>query len=76
MNSISGPLKKTYQSMKDLILKELIKQQKPQLDAQIDEMLKPLQKTKQMVKELGLGKKIGKPLKRIGAGLSLLRRIF
>ena len=74
--TVAGGLTRTFESIKEWIVKDLIKRQKPALDIKIDEMLKPANVQKIMVRELGLGKKIGKPLGFLGKGLSIARKVF
>ncbi|MBU0763042.1 MAG: hypothetical protein KKD39_08455 [Candidatus Altiarchaeota archaeon] len=76
MNALVEPIRRTVESIKNKLLKDLIKRQKPELDKKIDEMLKPPKLNQIMVKELGLGKRIGKSFRRIGSGFSLLKSKF
>ena len=69
MNQMMRNINKSVQNIKKWVIGDLIKQQKPQLDKQIDEMLKPprmIQKLKKLgvsigrkINFRGLGKKIG-----------------
>ena len=69
MNQMMRNINKSVQNIKKWVIGDLIKQQKPQLDKQIDEMLKPpriIQKVKNLgisigrkINFRGLGKKIG-----------------
>jgi hypothetical protein len=68
-----GGLGAQLQSIKDWLIKDLLKLQKPELDRKIDEMLKPPKRIIQ--KYLGLGKSIGRKIKGAGLGKSISRRL-
>lgn len=74
MNSIVGPVKRTIVDIKNKIIKDLLKKQKPELDKKIDEMLKKPKVNRILVRQLGIGKSMGKKMKRVGKGLSLLKK--
>ena len=75
--SVASKIRNTVRDIKDWVISDLIKQQKPELDKKLDAMLKPPKLRNQIkVKILKIGKSIGRPMKRIGAGLSLLKRLL
>ena len=77
MNAAVGQVRRSVDSIKDWILKDLIRKQKPELDNKIDEMLKPPKVNRIMLRYLGAGKSIGKKMGgAVKRGLSLLRRVL
>jgi len=82
MMGVVGNVRRSIESIKDWVIKDLIKQQKPELDRKIDEMLKPPKVNQIMIKYLGIGMNFGKTMKRLGRGLrlgkgvKLLRKLF
>jgi len=76
MMGLMGGVRRSIESIRDRIIRDLIKRQMPELNQKIDELLKPPKLNRIMIRELGLGKKIGSKIGRIGAGLSLIRSRF
>ncbi|MFH1054805.1 MAG: hypothetical protein V1744_01790 [Candidatus Altiarchaeota archaeon] len=73
MMGVVGQVRNSIESVKDWIIKDLIRLQKPELDKKIDEMLKA---PKIMVKHLHVGAGVGKKLGFAGKGLSLMRKLL
>ena len=77
MNAVAGQVRRTVESIRDRILKDILKQQKPELDKKIDEMLKPPKVNRIMLRYLGAGKSLGRKMGgAVRRGLSLLRKII
>jgi hypothetical protein len=77
MNAVVGGARRTVDSIKQWFVKDLLKRQKAELDAKIDEMLKPPKSIRIAIKftgrGLGVGKRIGGMLR---TGLSIARKLF
>jgi len=82
MMGVVGQARQTIVNIRDKILADLIKRQKPELDKKIDEMLREPKVNRIMLKYLGVGKTFGKKLgfrgvgKKIGKALKGLRKLL
>jgi hypothetical protein len=76
MTGLAGGLKNSVGNIREWLVRELLRQQKPELDRKIDQMLRPPKLNRLMEKHLGLGKGIGKRLVRPGTGLGVGKRLF
>lgn len=76
MNAVVGQVRRTVESIRDKVLKDLLKRQKPELDRKVDEMLKPSKVNQIRIKFTGRGLGLGRRLSRVGRGLSLVKRLF
>jgi len=78
MNQIRNQVKKTVESIRDWVVHDLIKRQKPELDRKIDSMLKPPKQKvpKIRLKQLGVGKRFGRKTGHRGLGLKLPKKLF
>jgi len=72
MIGVVGGIQRSYEAVKEWVIHDIIRQQKPELDRKIDQMLKPpTERNRIMMKYLGVGKDIGKKLRRLGGGMSI-----
>ncbi len=62
MMGVVGQARKTIQNIRDKIISDILRRQKPELDRKIDEMLKPPKVNRIMVRYLGIGKSFGKKI--------------
>jgi len=77
MNAVVGQIRRQVTSIKDKILRDLVKTQKKELDAKVDEMLKGPKVNRVMVKYLGVGRSFGKKMGSVASkGLSLLKKLL
>jgi hypothetical protein len=77
MNGVVGQVRRTITSIRERIIRDLIRRQKPELDQKIDEMLKPPKVNRIMIRFLGVGGSVGRKLGGyVGRGLSLLRKLL
>jgi hypothetical protein len=77
MIGVVGQVRRSVDSIREWIIKDLIRRQKVELDRKIDEMLKPPKVNRIMLKYLGVGKNVGGKMGGyVGRGLSLLRRLL
>jgi hypothetical protein len=68
---VVGGVKKQVDSVRDWVINDILKRQKPELDKKIDEMLKPPKVNQIMLKYLGAGKRIGKSFRGSGIGKTI-----
>jgi hypothetical protein len=73
MIGVAGGLRRSLENVREWFIKELLRQQKPELDRKIDEMLKEPKLRRIMQKYLGIGKSLGGKLGAFGRGLSIGR---
>jgi len=77
MMGVVGQVRRQADSVRDWIVKDLLRIQKVELDRKIDEMLKPPKLNRITQKFTGRGLGVGRRIGSIArAGLSLLRRLL
>ncbi|MBD3387727.1 MAG: hypothetical protein GF416_01650 [Candidatus Altiarchaeales archaeon] len=77
MIGVVGQVQRKVESIKDRILKDIIRLQKKELDSKIDDMLKPPKVNRITIKFIGRGLGVGKRMRGfVGKGLSLVRKLI
>jgi hypothetical protein len=71
MIGVVGEVKRSVENVKDWIIRDLLRQQKPELDKKIDEMLKPPKINQIIQRYVGNGLGFGKRMMRLGQGKSI-----
>jgi hypothetical protein len=72
MMGVVGEVRRTVENVWNRIVSDIIRQQKPDLDRKIDEMLKP-PRINQIMQRSIEGSSIGRAFRRIGRGASVGR---
>ena len=82
MIGVVGQVRQRIESIRERIIRDLIRRQKPELDQKINEMLKPPKVNRIILKYLGIGKSLGGKIggsgvgRTIGQGLNMLRKLL
>lgn len=77
MMGVVGQVRRQVVNIRDKVIKDILRLQKPELDQKIDEMLQKPKVNRIMLKYLGAGHGMGKKMgSYVGRGLSLLRRLL